>query len=270
MRDKTRFVLCGLGNVGQQIAQIVRSDDNLEIAAVSARDLVAAKSKVRALGLDVPVIEAKDAPKYASLIVECATYDSFRDVVEPAVKAGCHIIAISVGAFAIHLDLSELASQHGATIQLASGTMPGLDLLRAAAEKDVRSVRLETHLLPKSLSNEAFIAEQGIDLTRADLEPVLIFKGTAREAATHFPRHINVVVSLSLAGIGLDRTEVAIYANGQLPGARHRLVIDAEAINLDLTSQNYPSAETKKTSQIVALSVIAALREISAPVRIGS
>ena len=69
-------------------------------------------------------------------------------------------------------------------------------------------------------------------------KPVLIFDGTAREAAAHFQRHINVVVSLSLAGIGLDRTRVRIYANGRLPGARHRLSIDAAAVELRLDSQN--------------------------------
>ena len=270
MNRKTPFVLCGFGNVGLQIARHLVDDAQLQIAAISARDLDAAATRARSIGLDVPVIAARDAPQYADVVVECATYDAFRDVMEPAVRGGCHIIAISVGAFALHLDLIDLAQDSGATIHIASGTMPGLDLLRAAREQVVDEVRLETHLLPRSLHNEPYVDERGIDLAVAEREPVLIFDGTAREAAAHFPRHINVVVSLSLAGIGLDRTRVRIYANGRLPGARHRLSIDAAAVELRLDSQNFPSAETNKTSRIVALSVIAALRELRSPLRVGS
>lgn len=270
--EKTRFVLCGFGNVGSQIARHLAAepDGDLEIAAVSARDKAAAVDRVRAAGLSAPIIDAADAPKYASVIVECATYASFRAVVEPALRAGRHVVAISVGALSANLDLIDVARENGATIQLASGTMPGLDLLRAAREKEVRSVSLQTNLLPQSLANEPYIAAHNIDLADAENEPLLIFKGRARDAAAAFPRHINVVVSLSLAGVGLDDTEIAIYANAKLPGARHDLTIDAETIQLQLSSQNFPSPGAKKTSRIVALSIIAALRELNAPLRIGS
>ena len=272
MKQNTKFVLAGFGNVGQQVAQAVLAEENsaLEIAAISARDLSAAEVRAGNMGLNVPLIRASEAPRHARVIVECATYDAFRKVVEPAAKAGCHIIAVSFGALAIHMDLIDIAREHGATIQLASGTMPGLDLLRSARERGVRSVRLQTHILPGSLENEPYVTDNNIDLRHADREPVLIFSGTAREAAACFPRHINVAISLSLAGVGLDRTRIDIYANGDLPGARHQLSIEAEAIRLQMTSQNFPSPGTKKTSQIVALSILAALREIDATLRVGS
>ena len=272
MSRKTRFVLAGFGNVGGQIAEAVIADptDTLEIAAIAARDLQKAQDKASAFGLNVPIISAAEASKHADIIVECATYDSFRDVVEPALIDGCHVIAVSVGALAQHLDLIDLADQHGATLQISSGTLPGLDILRAAREGNIRSVKLESQILPRSFAHEAYIAEQGIDLERAESEPVFVFSGTAREAARHFPRHFNVAVSLSLAGIGLDRTQVEIHAYGKLTGARHTIKIESDVVKLEMTSQNFPSPQNNRTSRVVAPSIIAALRELSASIRVGS
>ena len=79
-----------------------------------------------------------------------------------------------------------------------------------------------------------------------------------------------MAVSLSLAGIGLDRTEVEIHANGTLPGARHTIKVKSDVVDLEMTSQNYPSPENNRTSRIVAPSIMAALRELNTPIRIGS
>ena len=114
------------------------------------------------------------------------------------------------------------------------------------------------------------MTERGIDLGRAESEPVQIFVGSAREAARHFPRHFNVAVALSLAGIGLDRTQITIFADGQLPGARHTVRVKSAAIDLEMTSQNYPSIENNRTSRIVAPSILAALGELHGPLRVGS
>lgn len=272
MGRRTRFVLAGFGNVGGQIAEAVLADtaDSLEIAAIAARNHAKAQEKAASFGLDVPIISAAEASKHADIVVECATYDSFRDVVEPPLTTGCHVIAVSVGALAQHLDLIDLAKRHGATLQVASGTLPGLDILRAAREGNIESVKLESQILPRSFAHETYIAEQGIDLKRAEIEPVFVFSGTAREAARHFPRHFNVAVSLSLAGIGLDHTQVEIHAYGKLSGARHTIKIDSDVVKLEMTSQNLPSPRNNRTSRVVAPSIIAALRELSAPIRVGS
>ncbi len=272
MSQKTKIALGGFGNVGRQLARAILDDPecNLEIAAISACNLGAAKKRSEKLGLDIPVVPAAQAPDHAKVIVECATFEGFRDVLEPAVIAGCHVIAVSVGALAVNLDLIDLAEKNGATIQIASGTLPGLDILRAAREGGIRSVRLESHIPPGSLEKESYVADHGIDLKRAETAPVLVFSGSARQAAHHFPRHFNVAVSLSLAGIGLDRTEVEIFADGNLPGARHTIKVTSDVVDLEMTSRNYPSLENVRTSRIVAPSILAALRELNAPVRIGS
>lgn len=272
MAGVTRIVLGGFGNVGQQIAARVASGqaDTLEIVAIAARDTARAAENAARFGLDVPVISANEAPRYEAILVECATYDGFRDVVEPTLRAGGHVVAVSVGALAVNLDLIDIAEAAGGTLQIAGGTLPGLDIIRAAREDEIASVILTSHINPASFAHESYIHDNGIDLAPAAHGPVPVFEGSARAAAGHFPRHFNVAVTLGLAGIGLDRTQVRIMADGTLPGARHTLTVKASSVSLEMTSQNYPSPQNNRTSMVVALSILAALRRETATLRIGS
>ncbi|MEQ9639121.1 MAG: DUF108 domain-containing protein [Alphaproteobacteria bacterium] len=267
-----RIALGGFGNVARQLVAMIaaRPDLGLEIAAVSARDLGAARPRADEAGLDVPVVAAAELPSHAKVIVECATYDGFRDVVEPAVRAGAHVVCVSVGALGVNLDLIDLAAAHGATIQIASGALPGLDILRSAREGGLKAVTLISHIVPESLAREAYVAEQGVDLDAAMRGAVPVFAGPAREAARHFPRHFNVAVALSLAGLGLDQTRVEIFADGTVPGTRHTVRVVSDVAELEMTSQNFPSPANRRTSRLVAPSIVAALRELETPLRIGS
>lgn len=268
----TPVVIGGFGNVGEQIARRILEDRSgaLGISAIAARDHAKARAKAEALGISVPIISADQAPQHPGVLVESSTYESFRDVVEPTLRAGGHVIAVSAGALAANMDLIDLTHETGATLQIAGGALPGLDILRAAREGTVEAVRLTSHIQPASFAKEPFIAEHGIDLGAAEHGPVPVFSGSAREAAGHFPRHFNVAVTLGLAGIGLDETEVTIYADGTLPGARHTLTVVADAVELEMVAQNFPSPQNNRTSRIVAFSVIAALRRLNDNLLMGS
>ncbi|MDK3074342.1 DUF108 domain-containing protein [Sedimentitalea sp. JM2-8] len=272
MAGETRIVLGGFGNVGQQIASRLAADPSgaIRIVAIAARNKDKAAESAARFGLNVPIISAAEAPEYDATLVECATYDSFRDVVEPTLRTGGRVLAVSVGALAVNFDLIDIAEETGARLQIAGGTLPGLDIIRAASEGEITSVTLTSHINPASFAHEPFIHERGIDLVPAETGPVDIFEGSAREAAGHFPRHFNVAVTLALAGIGLDRTQVHIRADGSLPGARHTLTVEANSVSLEMTSQNYPSPQNNRTSMVVALSILAALRRETATVQIGS
>ena len=75
---------------------------------------------------------------------------------------------------------------------------------------------------------------------------------------------------MALAGIGIDRTEVEVIAEAGLPGARVEVEVDADAVSLRFVSQNLPSRGAPRTSRIIAPSVIAAIRSLVGPVRVGS
>lgn len=77
-------------------------------------------------------------------------------------------------------------------------------------------------------------------------------------------------MTVSLAGIGLDRTRVTMLADPGIAGTVHRIEVEGEDIQLTLESRNRPSPTNPRTSRAVAPSILAALRALIAPVQVGS
>lgn len=267
--------LGGFGNVGQDLARRLAAGaiPEIRLAAISAQDSGRARRKAAELGLHpLPaVVTAEDLPRHADVVVECATFDAFPLIVRPALAAGRTVICVSVGALAFNLDLIDLAASRGGRLVVANGAMPGLDEIRCAREGGIRSVVLTSRIRPDSLAREAYVRDQGFDFAaQPPAAPVRVFAGSARQAAAAFPRHFNVAVALSLAGIGLDRTQVEVWADATLPGAVHHVEVDGEDIALTLEARNIPSPANNRTSRIVAPSILAALRSLVSPIRLGS
>lgn len=267
-----RVALAGYGNVGRTLGPRLAGGEipEIELTAVSAARLDRAAEAVGELPKRPLVVAAAELPRHADVIVECATYDAFAEVARATLEAGKTLVAVSVGALAANLDLIDLAERHGGVIQIANGAMPGLDEIRCAREGTILSVRLKSRIRPDSLAKEQYVREQGFDFSTPPASPVRVFSGTAREAAAAFPRHFNVAVALSLAGIGLDRTEIEVWCDPDIPGAIHRVEVDADEIRLEMTAHNRPSPTNRNTSRIVAPSIMAALRQMVATVRAGS
>jgi aspartate dehydrogenase len=101
-------------------------------------------------------------------------------------------------------------------------------------------------------------------------EPKLVFSGTAREGARGFPANVNVAAALSLAGIGPDRTRLDIWADPTVTRNTHKIVVDADSTRFTMLIEGVPSEENPRTGKLTPLSVIACLKGLVAPLRIGS
>ena len=97
-----------------------------------------------------------------------------------------------------------------------------------------------------------------------------MFEGTAREGAHGFPANVNVAAALGLAGIGPDRTRLEIWADPALDRNTHTIAVESDSARFTMSIENVPSEENPGTGKITALSVIAALRGLVAPLRVGS
>jgi aspartate dehydrogenase len=80
---------------------------------------------------------------------------------------------------------------------------------------------------------------------------------------------VNVAAALSLAGIGPERTMIEIWADPSVDRNCHTIEVEADSARFSLTIENVPS-ENPKTGKITALSVLAALRKLHAPLRVGT
>jgi aspartate dehydrogenase len=264
--------LAGFGNVGRELAKRLTAGvlPEMQLVAVSARNLAKAKEAARAFSPAPRVVPLRDLSLLCDVVVECATADSFAEIAKAVLGAGKFLICVSAGGIPSCPELADLARQHGGRVRIASGAMPGLDIIRSAAEGTIRSVHLKSRIKPSSMAHEPYVLERGHNFEKSlPKEPIKIFEGTAGEAAGHFPRHFNVAVSLSLAGIGFDRTTVEIWIDPGISGAIHQVELEGDDIGLTMTSRNRPS-ENPRTSRIVAPSIIAALRGLVAPVTSGS
>jgi aspartate dehydrogenase len=264
-----RVAIAGLGTVGRAVARRLNAGlPGLELACVAARDQAKAKSWLAAQGIECPVVTLGSFPDHADLAVECAPGDILADICKPMLTAGKRVMVLSAGALLPRPELIDLAKQHGGQIIVPTGALLGLDAVTAAAEGEIRSVRMITRKPPVGLDGARYLVSNAISVTGLT-EPKRVFAGTAREAAAGFPENVNVVAALALAGIGPDRTQIEIWADPALKRNCHTIEVDADSARFSFSIENVPT-ENPKTGRITALSVIAALRKLAAPLRVGT
>ncbi len=265
-----RVAIGGFGAVGRAVARRLDAGiEGLVLAAVSAHDRKRAQARVALLRDPVPVLALVELAALADVVIECAPAAVFAEVAEPAIKAGRVFMPISVGALVAHWHLVDLARVHGARIVVPTGALLGLDAVRAAAQGRIDAVRMVTRKPPRALAGSPYLEQHGIDVA-ALTEPLKVFSGSAREGARGFPANVNVAAALGLAGIGVDRTQLEIWADPTVERNTHDIIVEADSARLELHIENVPSDENPRTGKIVALSVIAALRRLVEPMTVGT
>jgi aspartate dehydrogenase len=264
-----KVAVAGLGAIGLKVAEALdRGIPGCVLAAVSANDRGKATKRLAHLGHAVPVVTLAELEPLADIVVECAPAKLLPAIAEPFLRAGKTVIVLSAGAILSNEHLVGLARQHGGQIVVPTGALLGLDAVTAAAEGKIRSVRMVTRKPVRGLAGAPYLTEHNIrieDIT----EPTRIFKGSPREAAIGFPANLNVAVALSLAGIGADNTTLEIWADPSLERNVHRIEVDSDSATFSMGIENIPS-DNPRTGRITALSVIAYLRKLNAPLRVGS
>ncbi len=262
--------IAGFGTIGRAVAQaLVKGMSGLELAAISSGSTEKATAVMAELGIKVPVVDPSSLASVADVVVECAPTTAFMSIAEPALNAGCSLITVSGAAILENPSIVELAANSDGKIILATGALLGLDAVRAAAEGNIHSVTMVTKKPPTSLLKAKFVIENDISLDNLS-EPLLIFKGSAREGALKFPSNVNVAAALGLAGIGPDHTQLEIWADPSRTRNTHFITVDADSARFELKIENVPTLENPGTGKITALSVIAALRSLGAPLRVGT
>lgn len=266
----TRIAIAGLGAIGRALATRIAKGTipGTSLACVAARDEAKARAFLDGEGIDAPVVPLSAFPEHADLAVECAPAAIIEEICVPMLTAGKKVVVLSCGALLPRPHLIDLAKAHGGQIIVPTGALLGLDAVTAAAEGTIHSVKMTTRKPPKGLVGAPYLEEKGLDMAKIT-EPTLIFSGTAREAAKGFPANVNVAAALSLAGIGADRTTIDIWADPNVTRNCHSIEVDADSAKLSLAIENIPS-ENPKTGRITALSVIAVLRKLNAPLRVGT
>jgi len=253
-----RVGLIGLGTIGSGVLRLIEPADDIEVVGALVRQ---GRSEA-----PVPIVTSIEAllALQPDVVVEGAGHEALRCHGPRVLRAGVGLVVLSVGAFAdpaVESALICAARDGGGRVLIASGAIGGLDALAAAAVGGLDHV---THTTRKPA--RALLPASEADLLR---EPRELFRGSAREGALRFPENINVAAAVSLAGIGLDRTQVCVVADPALERNTHEVVAEGTFGQMRFEIRGIPTETNPRTGRIVAMSVLSTLRRLRAPLVVG-
>jgi aspartate dehydrogenase len=262
-RPRTLVGLIGLGAIGQGVVDLLdrHADQDIQILAVLVRD----PSRPRPIsGLEMVATLNELLERRPDVIVEAAGHNALRGYGPGVLKSGSDLVTVSVGALAdpgVYDTLVAAAEAGGGRIEVASGAVGALDAIAAASLGGLTRVIHTTRKPAKALLG----VEEADQLTEAKE----LFHGSAREGVLKFPESVNVAAAVSLAGIGLDRTEVRVLADPHLKRNQHEVMAEGAFGSLRFEIQNVPTEDNPRTGRIAAMSIAHRLLSRRAPIIIG-
>jgi len=197
------------------------------------------------------------------LILEAASQQAVKEYAVDVLNHNKNLMLMSVGALVdknLFEEIRQIAKAKNLKIYIPSGAVVGIDGVKAAMLGGIESVALTTRKNPKGL---------GI-VTDKDSKEKILFDGSANEAVGKFPKNINVAATLSLAGIGFEKTKVKIIADPNVSENIHEIYIKGEFGEILTTAKNLPSPDNPKTSYLASLAAIACLKKITSEIQIGT
>jgi aspartate dehydrogenase len=256
-----RVGFIGLGTIGQGVVHLLeeRGIDSIDIVGALVRD------PTRPRKVEIPLVATLDQllALRPDVVVEIAGHDGLREHGPATLRSGFNMIAVSVGVLAhdeVYQALLEAAEEGGTRMKVASGAIGALDAIAAARLGGLDRV---THTVRKPPST--LLGNDAPPLSA----PQTVFSGVAREAAIKYPASVNVTAAVSLAGLGLDRTQVEIIADPAVTRNQHEITAEGSFGQLRFEVQGIPTDENPRTGRLVAMSILNTLLGARTPIFVG-
>jgi aspartate dehydrogenase len=245
--------LIGFGAIGRAVYQRLAQDGVVHISHVVVR---AERVAVVQAQLPARTMAVSSVPQDATLVLECAGHSALTEHVLPALVRGVECAVLSVGALAqsgLPEQLSDAAHRGHTQVHLLSGAVGGIDAIAAAKIAGLRSVRYTGRKPP--LGWRGTPAEQLVDLSVL-AQPAVILEASARQAAALYPKNANVAATVSLAGLGLDATQVRLIADPSITENIHEIEATGAFGSIKIEMRGNPLPENPKTSMLTVLSAL--------------
>lgn len=261
-RAAQAVTLIGYGAIGRSVLQRAATLPGIRISHV-----VVSSTRVHVVQSEVgPQVRVVDqVPADARLVLECAGHSALTQHVLPALSRGVECAILSIGALAeegLVEQLTAAATAGRTQLHLLAGAMGAIDALAAARLAGLDEVVYTGRKPPAGWRGTP--AEQLVALESLRT-PTVILQASAREAARLYPKNANVAATLSLAGLGLDATQVQLIADPTVSENIHEVRARGAFGELQLTLRGKPLADNPKTSALTVLSALRFLHNRSAP-----
>ncbi len=263
--------IVGCGAIGTYLTNeiLTRYKNQVRLAGICDIDEKKAKSLKHSLKDRVSTYKLDALVKKCDLVIESAGVGAVKSVIEEAIASNTDVMIMSVGGLLRAPELLNRILKTKLKLYVPSGAIAGLDAVKAARMGKISSVKLITKKPAAGLADADYVIKNNIDLTNIKGEKI-IFKGNALDAVAGFPKNINVAAVLSLAGIGPEKTEVCIVASTLVKRNIHTIEINGDFGKIVCCSENVPSLENPKTSELAMLSALAALDGIVRNIKVGT
>ncbi|HEY4543472.1 MAG TPA: aspartate dehydrogenase domain-containing protein [Tissierellaceae bacterium] len=206
----------------------------------------------------------KDKP---DIIIEIASRDVIIEYAEEIIKNKIDLVVVSVGALDdvnFYNKLYNLAKRNRTKIYIAPGAIGGFDLLKTMNLMDKSEVKISTYKPYTGLEGAKYLQGKTLDKNNKEL----VFLGNAKEAIDGFPKNVNVSVAASIAGIGVDDTEVSIYSMPKGNKNMHKIEVENSYGNVEIKIEMTPDKNNPKSSVITAWSVVSLLLNLASPIEL--
>ena len=275
MKEKIRVGLIGCGVIGGFVLDAYAEGKigQAKLVMICQRS-ERPEEKRKALSMGIKwVTKAEELWKESlDVIVEAASHEALEEYGVKILKAGMDLIPVSIGALVDARLLERLidaAAESGARLHLPSGGIGGLDAIQGLVLQGVEEISMTTRKPPRAWKGIPYVDQLGLDMDKINA-PTLLYEGPARDCVKKFPQSINIAAALSLAGIGFEKTKIRILADPGMTLNTHEIQYRGDAGRLTMKFENIPVPANPKTTYLACLSVLAALKNIRSPYRVGT
>jgi aspartate dehydrogenase len=195
--------LIGCGAIGGTLARAIVDGTAGEVNLVAICDVDIGRVEGLYELLNKPSIFKSTSPEQiisrreVEFVIEAASQTAVEAVAEKVLNAEKSMMIMSVGALKdgeLLQRLRQLAMERQVRIYLPSGAICGLDGVKGASIEEITMAEITSTKNPKSLEGAPYLISNDINLE--DLtEPMVLFEGSAYEAARGFPKNVNVAVT---------------------------------------------------------------------------
>lgn len=208
----------------------------------------------------VPNMSFAELAELCDMVVECLPPSAVPALAKEVLSRDKDLMMISACALLLSSEINDMASASKGRVLIPSGAIAGLDAISALNMAGIDSATISTTKHPRGLKGAPYIEQENIILEDIK-EKTLVFKGSALEAAQAFPANVNVAATLSLAGIGAEKTQVEVWADPDAKGNCHEITVTGGSSTIKTSVANLPDPTNPKSSMLAGYSIVSALKK---------
>lgn len=255
--------IAGIGAIGGAVARALTQGAGIKGMSL---DCISDPHAENVYG--VPNVDFETLAHRCDLVIECLPARIVPELAKEIFATYTDVIFISSAALLVYPEILEAHKSAESRVFVPSGALCGLDGVKGMKGLGINNSKIATTKKPSGYTGAPYVEENAINL-EAITTRTCIFEGNALEASKGFPANINVAATLSLAGIGPEKTMVEIWADPEAKGNAHEITVESNYSTLRSRIENMPDPANPKSSVLAAQSIIALLKDMSSAIVVG-